>query len=286
MLTLGQLVIPFVPTVFSHLLLLTDSKHLSYLLNTKPSMWYIAGVSASDMHRYTSLYDMCFDLGTKKFYANSTWKNRIMVSKKTTLQDRRLCSDWMEYFSEHQSEFGLFQRIQSYLRLLITFVVDESRVDSNRDLFSSLEDRVLEIRKGRLYSILCEAWKAEEEERIATKVASEALAERSRHSDISLQTLYDAVFLLKYSEYLPAEVLESIYYDIELLTKEHKYILHFIVALYSYDADLSLLLRGLFSASEVVQSRTLRIFNQIRTNRPTDVFTMNVSPVHAAAFSG
>lgn len=74
MLTLGQLVIPFVPTVFSHLLLLTDSKHLSYLLNTKPSMWYIAGVSASDMHRYTSLYDMCFDLGTKKFYANSTWK--------------------------------------------------------------------------------------------------------------------------------------------------------------------------------------------------------------------
>ena len=78
-------------------------------------------------------------------------------------------------------------------------------MDSNRDLFSSLEDRVLEIRKGRLYSILCEAWKAEEEERIATKVASEALAERSRHSDISLQTLYDAVFLLKYSEYLPAE---------------------------------------------------------------------------------
>ena len=78
-------------------------------------------------------------------------------------------------------------------------------MDSNRDLFSSLEDRVLAIRKGRLHATLCEAWKAEEEERIATKVTSEALAERSRHSDISLQTLYDAVFMLKYSEYLSAE---------------------------------------------------------------------------------
>lgn len=73
-LTLGQLVAPMVPCVFSHCLLLTDCAYLRHLRKTRAGCWFLAGVSGSEAFRHTSAYDLCFDVGQKKFYVDSTWK--------------------------------------------------------------------------------------------------------------------------------------------------------------------------------------------------------------------
>ena len=167
----------------------------------------------------------------------------------------------MEYFSEHQSEFGLFQRIQSYLRVAKVTVLSHSCSSPSSSM--NLEWIPTEICFHRL-KIAC--WRFE---RVDCTPSCVRLGKRRKMSGsqprwqakhwrnaLAIQTslcrpcttLFFCwntlnIFLQKVSGVSGSwVVLESIYYDIELLTKEHKYILHFILALYSYDVPPCLLL--------------------------------------------
>ena len=94
---------PFVPCVFSHCLLLSDCAYLRHFRNKRKDCWLLAGVSGSEAFRCSSAYDLCFDLGEKKFYVNSVWKvgdlggddmqKRLLRSQKLANFDRILVNE-------------------------------------------------------------------------------------------------------------------------------------------------------------------------------------------------
>ena len=160
----------------------------------------------------------------------------------------------MEYFSEHQSEFGLFQRIQSYLRVVKFAFLSHSCSSPSSSM--SLEWIPIEICFHRS-KIAC--WRSERVDCTPSCARLGKQRKRSRLQPRWRVKHWRSVLAIPTSLCRPCTtlffcwntrntslqkvsgasgswvVLESIYYDIELLTKEHKYILHFIVALYSYD---------------------------------------------------
>ena len=70
LLALGSAVIEVIPSIFSHILLLTDMNYLSYLFSQTRGMWFVAASNNQSLLRYSHLYDVCFDLDTHKMYAS------------------------------------------------------------------------------------------------------------------------------------------------------------------------------------------------------------------------
>lgn len=161
----------------------------------------------------------------------------------------------MQFNAAHQSEFALFLQIQAYLRvvpreshhqLLLAFVVEDPVARSLRPRgdFDALQLRVDAIRSGRLFGELADFWNSQRRAREATEPANLAVVERSRHADLSLQTLYDSAFRLRFAGHLgeaggrgdrrSRAEMEEIFYDLELLSKEPTLALHLFPAVYAW----------------------------------------------------
>ena len=69
LLALGSAMIELIPSIFSHILLLTDINYLSYLFSQHREMWFITASNCQSLLRYSHFYDVCFDLDAQKMYA-------------------------------------------------------------------------------------------------------------------------------------------------------------------------------------------------------------------------
>ena len=117
----------------------------------------------------------------------------------------------------------------------------------------------------------------------STTSSNEGLSARFEKEGISVQTIYDSVLLLKWKEKWSIQELEATYSALELLTRDNSNVLHFINALYKFDEGLSLLVKGIYANSVVVQKCVLRIWDQVTRIKATEPFSSTISFIDRAA---